>query len=145
MVRPVPRVPPCRRQNEDARFAELVRELPSLLGAPEDAALRGIAPAGQARPEFETPIITPFVVPTVLASLWCLLRHPSSWSRRVADAIRLGGDVDTLGAIVGALAGVREGEHAIPPHLREAVVDADHLRSLALRFDALIAQRSARP
>ena len=57
------------------------------------------------KPEFSRPIITPFVVPTVLAALWAVLRHPTSWAGAVTEAIHLGGDVDTLGAIVGALVG----------------------------------------
>lgn len=32
-----------------------------------------------------------FVVPTVLAALWALFRHPSSWPEAVAEAILLGG------------------------------------------------------
>jgi ADP-ribosylglycohydrolase len=91
------------------------------------------------RPEFDASIITPFVVPTVLAALWCLLRFPGSWSQSVAGAIRLGGDVDTLGAIVGALAGVKHGVTAIPEHLAANVVDSERIRGLALRYHALVA------
>ena len=67
--------------------------LPALAREPADAAVRVIAWAGMAVPEFEAPIITPFVVPTVLAALWCLLRHPDSWAAAVATAVRLGGRV----------------------------------------------------
>src|SRR5262245_11153216 len=89
-------------------------------------------------PEFESPIITPFVVPTVLASLCCLFRHPDSWPGAGGDAIRLGGDVDTLGAIVGALAGVRLGAGAIPEHLRRTVQNTHELEALALRYHELV-------
>jgi hypothetical protein len=102
-------------------FAEWVERVPPLLGEPTDAAIAAFAWAGMPAPEFDTPIITPFVVPTVLAALWCLLRQPASWPAAVASAIRLGGDVDTLGAIVGALAGVRLGVDAVPEHLRTTV------------------------
>ena len=43
-----------------------------------------MAAAGQSQPEFDQPIITPFVVPTVLASLLAVLRHPTSWPDAVA-------------------------------------------------------------
>lgn len=49
--------------------------------------------------------ITPYVIPTVLASLWAILSYPNSWSDAVGAVIALGGDVDTLGAIVGAVMG----------------------------------------
>jgi ADP-ribosyl-[dinitrogen reductase] hydrolase len=118
-------------------FAEMVNRLPALAQGPPEAALPVIAWAGMERPEFDTPIITPFVVPTVLAALWCLLRHPESWAGAVGCAIRLGGDVDTLGAIVGALAGVRLGIAAIPSYLRETVQQAEQLEALALRYHEL--------
>jgi len=89
------------------------------------------------RPEFDSPIITPFVIPTVLAALWSLLRHGGSWPGSVACAIRLAGDVDTLGAIVGDLAGVALGVTAIPQHLRETVQESARLQTLAARYHAL--------
>lgn len=106
----------------DPAFAELVRQpQPRQEGDPAEA-VRWIATAGAGRPEFDRPIITPFVVPTVLAALWwwCLLRFPDSWPQAVTAAIRLGGDVDTLGAIVGALAGARHGELRFPLTWRTA-------------------------
>jgi ADP-ribosyl-[dinitrogen reductase] hydrolase len=120
-------------------FAEMVNRLPLLAWQPPDVALPAIAWAGMPRPEFGMPIITPFVIPTVLAALWCLLRRPDSWAGAVASAIRLGGDVDTLGAIVGALAGVRLGVGAIPRHLQEAVQEREQIEGLALRLHALVA------
>jgi ADP-ribosyl-[dinitrogen reductase] hydrolase len=95
-------------------FAKMVREIPCLLQEEPTTAIRTIAWSGMSRPEFAEPIITPFVVPTVLAALWCLLRHSHSWGKAVASAIRLGGDVDTLGAIVGALLGAKLGAESIP-------------------------------
>jgi ADP-ribosylglycohydrolase len=122
-----------------SEFADAVSRLPLLAGQAPDVALPAIAWAGMARPEFDAPIITPFVIPTVLASLWCLLHHPDSWGGAVTSAIRLGGDVDTLGAIVGALAGVKLGVEAIPRHLQEAVQEREQIMGLALRLHALVA------
>ncbi len=119
-------------------FAGPVRGMPKLLQNCPKKALPIIAWSGMARPKFEEPIITPFVIPTVLASLWCVLSNPNSWSGAVASAIRLGGDVDTLGAIVGALMGARLGIESIPRHLVEAVVDSERLRSLAVRYHGLV-------
>jgi hypothetical protein len=122
----------------ESQFAGMIRELPDLLYVEPDAAIRQIAWSGMETPEFETPIITPFVIPTVLAALWCVLRNPNSWPNAVAAAIRMGGDVDTLGAIVGALMGAKLGQRAIPEHLRESVVDSEGIQVLASRYHALI-------
>ena len=119
-------------------FAEEIARIPELLTWAPDRAARHIAPAGQRYREFDEPIITPFVVPSVLASLWAALRHPDAWGSAVAEVIRLGGDVDTTGAIVGALQGARLGVDAIPPHLRDGVVDAARIDALARRYTAWI-------
>src|SRR5207302_6664125 len=113
--------------------ADLIAGVPAHLGEERETAVNAIAWAGSSRPDFHRPIITPFVIPTVLASLWAVLRHPSCWSEAVAEAIGLGGDVDTLGAIVGALAGARLGLSAIPAHLADGVVGGDRLMPLARR------------
>ena len=78
-------------------FAEWVTRLPGLLREPEETAVRAIAWAGMPAPEFESPIITPFVIPTVLAALWCVCHHPDSWSTAVTSCHQIGGDVDTKG------------------------------------------------
>jgi ADP-ribosylglycohydrolase len=116
----------------------MVRELPRLLHEDPATAIRTIAWSGMARPEFPEPIITPFVIPTVLAALWSVLRHPDSWGQAVAGVIRMGGDVDTLGAIVGALMGAKVGVQNIPPNLLESVLNRDALQTLALRYHALV-------
>ncbi len=123
-------------------FAAMVRRLPRLLEEGEGVAIPVIAWSGMERPEFDQPIITPFVIPTVLAALWCVLRHPDSWLKAVAEAIHLGGDVDTLGAIVGALMGTKLGLGAIPRHLIDGVVDSERLQGIALRYHALVASEN---
>ena len=125
----------------EPQFAEMVRELPSLMMKSPETTLHHIAWSGMTRPEFDKPIITPFVIPTVLASLWCVLDNLDSWSKAVAKAIGLGGDVDTLGAIVGALMGTRLGMSGIPGHLVETVLNVAKIRSLAVRYHALVARR----
>ena len=125
----------------EAAFAGLIEDLPSRLREDRETALHAIAWAGSARPEFSRPIITPFVVPTVLAALWVVLHHRSSWSEAVAEAIHLGGDVDTLGAIVGALAGTRLGLSAIPGHLAEGVLRSVEIGRLAHRYFRAVAAK----
>lgn len=129
----------------EATFADLVDDLPSRLLEDRETALHAIAWAGSSRPEFSRPIITPFVVPTVLAALWVVLRHPSSWPGAVAEAIGLGGDVDTLGAIVGALLGTRLGLAAIPGHLAEGVLKSAAIRKLARRYALVVAAEGGPP
>ncbi len=128
----------------DAVFAEQIERLAARRDEDREAAVAAIAWAGSPRPEFERPIITPYVVPTVLAALWAVLRHPSSWPDAVSEAIGLGGDVDTLGAIVGALSGAFLGISAIPEHLAASVRDSTRIQALACRYHDLIVARGVR-
>src|SRR5690606_24192374 len=75
----------CRHLNPE--LADLLTELPSQMTS--SSIHEFIAFAGQRSPEFEQPIITPFIIPTVLASIYCLLTHPNSWIDAVTCAIRL--------------------------------------------------------
>jgi ADP-ribosylglycohydrolase len=126
----------------EGMFADLIEGLPSWLDGDRDIALHAIAWAGSAKPEFSRPIITPFVVPTVLAALWVVLRNPASWPGAAAEAIGLGGDVDTLGAIVGALAGARLGASAIPAHLAAGVLESKRIHALAERYHDVWTRRA---
>ncbi|HBE68803.1 MAG TPA: hypothetical protein DDW52_11710 [Planctomycetaceae bacterium] len=118
----------------------LIRLLPDRMKTSD--CLQFIATAGQASAEFASPIITPFVLPTVLASPHCILQHRDSWIDAVATAVSLGGDVDTLGAIVGALAGAILGVGGIPSNLLAEVQDLELIQVLATRYHTLIEQQS---
>lgn len=119
-------------------MAKLLRQLPDKMETKD--ALSFVAFAGQANPEFERPIISPFVIPTVLASVYSVLTNLGSWPAAVTEAIRLGGDVDTLGAIVGALSGARHGRDAIPDKLVDDLQDSKAIQSLALKYANLVEQ-----
>ncbi|HVJ85393.1 MAG TPA: ADP-ribosylglycohydrolase family protein, partial [Caulifigura sp.] len=114
--------------------------LPDLVDRPPRAAVRAMASAGIFDREFDQPIITSFVIPTVLASLWSVLRYGSDWGAAVAAVLKLGGNVDTLGGIVGALVGIKLGVAGIPGHLADTVHDSPRIRKLASEYHALVAR-----
>jgi ADP-ribosylglycohydrolase len=68
---------------------------------------------------------TGYVVHTLEAALWCLLKH-DTYAATVLAAVNLGDDTDTTGAVAGGLAGLAYGEAGIP---------ADWLAVLARRAD----------
>lgn len=124
-------------------FASLVANLPSQLVHGRKTTLEYVAWSGGESRDFQDTIITPYVVPTVLAALWAVIEFPASWEQSVAEAIRLGGDVDTLGAIVGGLMGARLGLEAVPRRLRQGVLHADRLNVLARRYSNVVEKRRA--
>lgn len=69
-----------------------------------------------------------YVLHTLEASLWCLLHH-TDYASTVLEAVNLGGDTDTTGAVVGGLAGILYGYERIP---------ADWVDQLARKEDSII-------
>ncbi len=108
----------------ESSFADLVRLLPQHLSLPPEEALEVIAPAGL-MPGFtrDWPGVSPFVVPTVLWSLYCFLHAPADYYESVWLSIAVGGDVDTTAAITGAISGAYNGRGALPEHLLSRLHD----------------------
>jgi len=72
--------------------------------------------------------VTGYVLHTVPMCLYAWLRSPRDVRRAVTAVIELGGDADTTGAIVGALAGASVGDAGLPA---DWLAIADYPRSLA--------------
>jgi ADP-ribosyl-[dinitrogen reductase] hydrolase len=74
-----------------------------------------------------------FVLETLGAAFWCLLRH-DTFEEAVVAAVGLGGDADTTGAVVGALAGAHYGEGQIPEAWLNLLQPRVELKELAARL-----------
>ncbi len=61
--------------------------------------------------------ITPFVISSVMWSLYSFLRTPFDYWETICTAIAVGGDVDTTAAMAGAVSGALNGLSAIPREL----------------------------
>lgn len=66
---------------------------------------------------------------SVVTALYCFLAG-DDFTEVMVRALRMGGDVDTIAAMAGALAGARHGANAIPP-IWQDVEGADELSDLA--------------
>lgn len=80
--------------------------------------------------------ISPFIVPTVIWSIYAFIRNPESFTEALRWAICCGGDVDTTGAITGMLSGAYLGRNQLPNRMIQRVNDrggkkADYLTNLA--------------
>lgn len=89
-------------------------ELRGALDRVERALARGATPAGFAAELRLERGVTGYVHHTVPVCLHAWLRTPGDFRCAVGDVIELGGDTDTTGAVVGALAGASVGETGIP-------------------------------
>ena len=63
--------------------------------------------------------ISGFIVPTTVMASYCFLRYPANFDRAVQSAIGLGGDTDSVAAIVGGLVGAHIGYEKLPTRLIE--------------------------
>jgi ADP-ribosyl-[dinitrogen reductase] hydrolase len=72
----------------------------------------------------------PRAVDTLEAALWCVSRA-ADFEAAVTEAVNLGGDTDTIGAVAGQLAGALFGAPSIPARWRTRLKEADRLARLA--------------
>lgn len=74
-----------------------------------------------------------YVVDTLLCSLWCFI-DTATFEDAVCEAVNLGGDTDTIGAITGGLAGVYYGYNAIPDRWKDKILLKDKLYNISKRY-----------
>jgi len=115
----------------DASFGADIETLRALRLRDPDDAVWSISRAGQRPSEAGIPgrwphaegMISPFVVPSVLWSLYSFLRSPDDYMEAIRIAIGGGGDADTTAAMTGAISGAYLGLDAIPRTLAERLHD----------------------
>jgi ADP-ribosylglycohydrolase len=110
---------------EPAFASELIK-LSEWISLPPERAVTYISKAGidAGYPlEDEWQGITPFVISSVLWSLYSFLRTPEDYWETICTAIEVGGDVDTTAAMAGAISGAYLGLNAIPSQLTNRLTD----------------------
>ena len=127
---------------QDESVASAIRGLQTWVHLPADDAIRWLHAEGL-DPAYtrEWQGISAFVTPSVLWSLYAVLRDPDDYWNAVCTAIGAGGDTDTMAAMAGAIAGARLGPGALPPALVQRLTDrgtwgAHELTALAERVIA---------
>ncbi|MBM4165653.1 MAG: ADP-ribosylglycohydrolase family protein [Ignavibacteria bacterium] len=76
---------------------------------------------------------TGYVLHTLEASLWCLLKC-NSFTETVLCAVNLGDDTDTTGAVAGGLAGILYGVEHIPSNWLELLARKDDIVKVSERL-----------
>lgn len=86
--------------------------------------------------------ISGYINHTVPASLFCWLTWPDQFRHAVEQIVIAGGDTDTTGAIVGALAGITGGPKAIPKEWTDGLIEwprtIEWMERLAERLNAAL-------
>lgn len=107
-------------------FASELEKLKVWISMPPEEAVEYISKAGidAGYPvEDDWRGITPFVISSVLWSLYSFLKTPGDYWETVCTAIRTGGDTDTTATMAGAISGAHLGLDAIPSELAHRLTD----------------------
>ena len=99
-------------------FALYIEELAIWTRLEPEVAVVPISRCGKS-PEYgdDWKYISPFVIPSVLWSLYSFLRSPEDYWTTITTAIGCGGDVDTTAAMAGAISGAYLGLEGLPEDL----------------------------
>ena len=71
---------------------------------------------------------------SVPTAIYSFLAHPDSFAQAVLQAISLGGDTDTIGAMTGAISGAYLGVDAIPNKWKDRLENRRYIEELAERL-----------
>lgn len=74
-----------------------------------------------------------YVVATLEAVIWCVL-NTDNYKSLVLNAVNLGGDTDTVGAIAGGIGGLYYGLSQIPAEWLDVLKRRDYLENLSEKF-----------
>ena len=111
-------------EETEPSFASAIRRLPTWVPLIPEEAVTFISTVGL-EPGYSDDWrgISPFVISSVLWSLYCFLKSPKDYRKTIRTAIAVGGDVDTTAAMAGAISGAHLGLGAIPSNLVEGLTD----------------------
>lgn len=128
----------CLRISEDSEWLEAWSQM-------EKSLQQGDSVPGFARGLGLEQGVSGYAYHTVPVALYAWLRHRGDFATAVTDAIRCGGDTDTVAAIVGALAGCDVGVGGIPNWWRERLCDWPRSPELLRRVAAELALPAGQP
>jgi hypothetical protein len=90
--------------------------------------------------------VSGYIYRSVPLALYCWLRSPGDFRQALEEAIALGGDTDTVGAIVGGVAGASVGADGIPAEWLAGIMEwprsVGWLRKLAAQLAARLAEEN---
>ncbi len=81
-----------------------------------------------------------YVISTLEASIWCLM-NSNSFESAVLDAVNLGEDTDTTGAVTGGLAALYYGFDAIPARWLNELARKEDIENLCVQFTASLQKK----
>lgn len=82
-----------------------------------------------------------YIVDTLEASLWCLLKS-KSYMQAVIAAVNLGDDTDTIGALTGSLAGIIYGYKSIPEDWVNKIINLEYILNITKEYEKTLKEKN---
>jgi ADP-ribosylglycohydrolase len=82
-----------------------------------------------------------YIVDTLESILWCFMKS-ENYLEAVVAAINLGDDTDTIGALTGALAGIKYGYASIPKGWLDKLLKLDYITDLSNKFELVLKEKN---
>jgi len=118
------------------QFSSTLAKLPGWLELPLEGALESIARNAEQCLGLAGLFATKSTAITaVVTAILIAVRHLDDYQQAVIEAINLGGDTDTIGAMVGAIVGAHLGVDSIPSDWQESVIAREQI---LLRAEGLL-------
>jgi len=119
-------------------FSKTLEQVLSRRGGSRERVLELIAELGTKIMQRPCPPTSPHAVTSVITAIYLSLSS-SSFKQALVDAVNLGSDTDTMGAMVGAICGARDSRTAIPAGWYDALLAKNAFED---RIDALVARQA---
>lgn len=118
----------CAADQDDTRLRALIRSSTHLTHTDPQAEAGALTLAEAVRqlPEPTTPVLGPvsgYIVRTTEVALAITANHPEDLRTAVIETVALGGDTDTVAAIVGGILGARLGAESVPTEWEAQLIE----------------------
>ena len=128
----------------DVGLAEKIRGLPLLLTLNEDEAFERLIALDGNSGSLSAVGVPSLVVPALLSSFYYFLRSPGNVMETLRGCLLVGGTVDTVAAIGGALGGALCGDESLSMHLVNGLLDGEVISRMGDRLYRLKEEERSR-
>lgn len=111
--------------------SEAIRRAGGWLKRDTSEAIEAISRFAQHRTSLPTHALSSFVLGSGIVAVYLFARYFEDLEEALVIAVNLGGDADSIGAMVGTLAGALHGYSALPAHWREGLRNHDAIYTRA--------------
>jgi ADP-ribosylglycohydrolase len=112
-------------------ISEAIRRIGGWLRRDTNEAIGAISKYAQQRTSLPTHALSSFILGSGIMAVYLFARHFEDLEEALVIAVNLGGDADSIGAMVGAMAGALHGYSAMPARWREGLRNHDAIYARA--------------